>query len=111
MKPTLIFICAAFIVIAIYNIWALVTKRRTISSWFRQFFVELPFVPFALGVLCIGHFALFIDLSWMPWQVALSLFIVVDVIIIAWSFHNRFSKDKSKLYTFMCNLWGNLWYM
>jgi hypothetical protein len=55
-KPTILFIVAIIVLIAVYDIWAVVTGGgdRTISATILTFAKAYPIIPFTFGIF-MGH--------------------------------------------------------
>jgi hypothetical protein len=77
----------------IYDIYVLVTKKQTITSVFKKWYKEKPFVPYAVGGLFIGHFQTLINVKCIPF------FIIFTCLFFAWTF---FIKRPIKVYDIMC---------
>ena len=127
---TLYFIIGVFVIVVIFDIYALVKKKGTITSYFRKWFgvknkdKGLPVIPYAIGAI-VSHFGLPIDFSFIPGILALIIFILISLTVIIWNVVNRINQyydldDVSGFYYFMQNKWylsmavgvvvGSLWY-
>lgn len=129
---TAIFIIAITLIIVVYDVWALVTKRRTITSWLMQWYgigkedKGLPVVPYAIACIFLGHVPRWIDFSFINEYICLVIFILFSICVIIFTAINEYQlhndpDDVSKFYFFMKDKWylsmlvgaviGCLWYL
>jgi len=73
-----VFIYAVFALIIIVDILLGVFKKKYITDIFREWYKSRHIVPFAVGVVFIGHFQTLVMVSCIP------LFITLSVIYLAW---------------------------
>lgn len=98
------FIIAVFLIIVIYDIWALVKKKGTITGWFRHWYKQLPIIPYLVGFIFIGHFTLFIDFLFLNIYIRYIIFILISSIILAWTIINKL-RTETKLFKLFCKHW------
>ena len=107
--PTLLGIIIFFLAIAIFDVIQLIRKKRTITSWFRQFYgvynktgykKAIPIIPYAVGAVFIGHFSLWIDFSFIPFTICLILFISISVLYIVYNLKELIYKSENKFWLF-----------
>ena len=117
---TKLFIIITFAVVVCYDIFALVTKRRTITSWLREWYKHLPVIPWGVAVVLIGHVTLYINFSFLNEYLSLIIFIIINALVITWNVINKMGTE-SKLFKFFSKHWyitmalgsvvGCLWWM
>jgi len=112
---TTLFIYIIFGIIVVFDIYLVIAKKAKITDIFRKWYKEFPWMPYAVGVVFIGHFGLFIDFSWIPHKISLGIFIAFSIVVLAWSIICRiryYKKDapwdtdkrSSKLYKLCCKI-------
>lgn len=106
---TFIFIVVTFAIIAVVDIYLFKSGKRTITSWFRQWFKTVPLIPYVIGVIFIGHFGVYEWNKLLSEQVSLRVFQVIAVLSVSYfvveMILERIKKKTSKFYDIMCDFW------
>ena len=85
-----IFIYIIFGIIVVYDILLGVFKKKYITDIFREWYQERNIIPFAVGVVFIGHFQTLVNISCIPLFLTLSglylvWYIIMTVTKLKWS--------------------------
>jgi hypothetical protein len=107
-----IFIIAVFSIVVIYDIIALIIyiKRKmsgnvvTVSAVKARWYDKLPFIPYAVGVVFLGHFENKISLD-ISLGLSIAIMSIISVIFLLLTIFWRLGKLKAgyKIYQIMCD--------
>ena len=121
INVTIKFLLIALRIIAAYDIFAVIWQTVkngkfgivTITSILRRWFGNdpdwkqkgRPIVPFAIGLIFIGHIGVYRWNNLLQSKISIWIFIVLSIIAIILQIIGAIKKEKGKVYLFMCRFW------